>query len=238
MIAGPALEARVCPNCSEISCFCPLQLRSAAADSSAKRARGAPRDGPCHLTASQACSANGFGRRWCRISAVDRRSAAAGFTCQTLVNQHLQEGLIAKALAAGEFAGLRDIRFRQAKSDLYAALPVQFRNETRSPDCRPFRLGLSGFLFHINPPCPTGPPIRFLSLALELWHHNRFLVHNVTVLALASGDNRAFGRRRDRRPLPPVNRRCAPSGLRPAGGQRWFRHSTRPEAPPQRPARR
>jgi hypothetical protein len=65
------------------------------------------------------------------------------------MDEHLQQSLIAKTLALGQFPRLGEIGLWQANRDLHTALPIHPGDQTRSPDLASRSLSGSRALFHV-----------------------------------------------------------------------------------------
>src|ERR1039457_4541866 len=91
-----------------------------------------------------------------RQANVRNSSRSPRLTLQTFVDEHLEQGLVADALARRECSSPLHVRTGQSQGNLNACRPVQLPDQTRA--LRHFLLRFRRFLLQELASLATGPP--------------------------------------------------------------------------------
>jgi len=126
-------------------------------------------------------------------------SPSAGFAGEAFTYEDFQQRLIANTFAISNLAGLCNVGFGQAESNLYASLLVQLCNQSGAA-CLGFPgSSFSGPRLDISASRRTSPPICLFALTSESWHECYFIAHRFTFPRLSCSNSRAAALRQDRR---------------------------------------
>src|ERR1022692_4854830 len=168
-----ALVARIAWICGQEGIHADAEALSVLAQAG----EGSVRDSLSALDQAIACCGDTLQAGWkanlCNSSGPPR------LALQTLVDEHLEQGLVADALARRQFSSLLHVRTGQSQRDLNAWSPVQLPDQTRS--LRHFLFRVRRFLLQELASVATGPPGGLFVLVCERWWLDR-LLHGFTPL--------------------------------------------------------
>ena len=91
------------------------------------------------------------------------------------MHQHLEQGLVANALALSQFPRFRHVGLRQSQRNLDALGPVQSADQMRPFRRCSFFEERRGLPFYKFPTLAAGPPVRLFFIACKFRHFHRAL---------------------------------------------------------------